>query len=293
LRTLWSILAESFDEWQRDSVGRCAAALAFYMVFSLAPSLMIVVAVAGAFAGRLAAETELFNQIEGFVGPRAADFLRIISEGASAERSGAAPTLIGLGVALLGATAVFVELQDSLNHIWRVEPKPNRFWRRLLYTRMLSFLMVLGVGLLLLVSLGAGIVLSAARQFVGDQLPLPTVLMQSTELLISFGLMVLLFAAIYKILPDVLMSWKDVWVGAALTALLLAVGRYLITLYLAGSSLRSVYGAAGSLVMILLWVYYSAMIFLFGAELTQVYARRYGSHIRPARGAKWRRPVGA
>jgi membrane protein len=283
------MLKEALEGWERDNVGRSAAALAFFMVFSLAPTLMIVVAVAGTFAGRLAAETELFNQIEGFIGPRAADFLRIVSEGARAERSGAGPTVIGLSVALLGATAVFVELQDSLNHIWHVQPKPESLWKRLLYTRLLSFLMVLGAGFLLLVSLGAGTILSAAQQLVGNLLPLPAALLQGTGLLLSFGLMVLMFAAIYKILPDVLISWKDVWVGAAITALLLTAGRFLITLYLARSSLRSVYGAAGSLVMILLWVYYSAMIFLFGAELTQAYARRYGSNIRPARGAVWRR----
>ena len=262
--------------------------MAFYTLFSLAPSLMIVVAVAGLFAGRLAAETELLRQIQVFIGPRAANFVQILSEGAS-EGSGAASTVIGLALAFLGATAVFVELQDSLNHIWQVEPKPERFFHRLLYTRLLSFLMVLGVGLLLLIALGVGAILSAAQSRIGYLLPLPSALLSATSLFFSFALMVVMFAAIYKILPDVLMSWKDVWVGATITAVFMAIGRFLITLYLARSSLRSVYGAAGSLVMILLWVYYSAHIFLFGAEFTQVYARRHGSNILPARGAVWRR----
>lgn len=289
LRTLWSLLKETAVAWQRDNVGRSAAALAFYMVFSLAPSLMIIVAVAGLFAGRLAARTELFYQIEAFVGPRAANFLQILSEGAR-QGSGAASTVIGLTVALFGATAVFVELQDSLNHIWHIEPKPDRFFHRLLYTRLLSFLMVLGIGLLLLVALGAGAMLAALQHLVGNLLPVPEAVVQSTGLLVSFVLMVVLFAAIYKILPDVVMSWTDVWVGAAITALLMALGRVGITLYLAHSSLRSVYGAAGSLVMFLLWVYYSAHIFLFGAELTRVYAKRFGSNILPSRGAVWRVP---
>lgn len=287
--TLWSLLKETVAEWQRDNVGRCAAALAFYMVFSLAPSLMIIVAVAGAFAGSLAARTELFHQIEVFVGPRAASFLQILSEGAS-QSSGATSKVLGIAVVLFGATAVFVELQDSLNHIWHVEPKPDRFFHRLLYTHLLSFLMVLGIGVLLLVSLVAGALLGAVQHLVGDLPPVPAAVAQGTSLLVSFVVMVVLFAAIYKVLPDVMISWKDVWVGATITALLMAVGRYLITLYLAHSSLRSVYGAAGSLVMVLLWVYYSAQIFLFGAEFTQVHARRYGSNILPARGAVWRIP---
>jgi membrane protein len=181
-------------------------------------------------------------------------------------------------------------LQDSLNHIWNVEPKPDRFFHRLLYTRLLSFLMVLGIGLLLLAALLVGAMLSAAGQLLGDLLPLPGFFTQASSLFISFALMIVLFAVIYKVLPDVRISWKDVWVGATITAVLMAIGRFLITLYLARSSLRSVYGAAGSLVVILLWVYYSAQIFLFGAEFTQVYARRYGSSILPSRGAVWRIP---
>jgi membrane protein len=286
------LLKETVIEWDRDNVGRSAAALAFYMVFSLAPSLVIIVAVAGAFAGSLAARNELLHQIRVIVGPRAAEFLETLSEVASQD-SAATPTIIGLTLALFGATAVFVELQSSLNHIWQVEPKPGRFFHRLLYTRLLSFLMVLGVGLLLLTSLGAGALLGAVQTIVGNLLPVPALLAEATSLLVTFVLMVVLFAAIYKVLPDVRISWKDVWIGATITALLMALGRYLITLYLANSSLRSVYGAAGSLVMFLLWVYYSAQIFLFGAEFTQVYARRYGSKILPARGAVWRAGRGA
>jgi membrane protein len=281
------LLKETVNEWDRDNVGRSAAALAFYMVFSLAPSLVIIVAVAGAFAGSVHARNELLHQIRVFVGPRAADFLEVLSDVASQD-SGAAPTIVGLALALFGATAVFVELQSSLNHIWQVEPGPGQFFRRLVYTRLLSFLMVLAIGLLLLTSLGAGALLGAVQALVGTLFPVPRFLAEGTSLLVTFALMVVLFAAIYKILPDVLISWKDVWIGATITALLMALGRFLITLYVAHSSLRSVYGAAGSLVMFLLWVYYSAQIFLFGAEFTQVYARRYGSNILPARGAVWR-----
>jgi membrane protein len=282
------LFKETAVQWERDNVSRSAAALAFYTLFSLAPSLMIVMAVAGLFAGKLAAETELLRQIQTFIGTRAAEFVQALSVAAS-EGSGTASTVVSLVLALLGATAVFVELQDSLNHIWNVDPKPEKFFHRLLYTRLLSFLMVLGVGLLLLVALGVGAVLAAVQSRFGNLLPIQPALLNAPSLFVSFALMVVLFAAIYKILPDVLMSWKDVWVGATITAVFMAAGRFLITLYLARSSMRSVYGAAGSLVIILLWVYYSAHIFLLGAEFTKVYAQRHGSNILPARGAVWRR----
>lgn len=288
LKEIGSLFKETAVQWQRDNVSRSAAALAFYTVFSLAPALMIILAVAGLFAGRLAAETELLRQIQTFIGTRAGGFVQVLAEGGGLG-SEAASTVIGLALALFGATAVFVELQDSLNHIWNVDPKPEKFFHRLLYTRLLSFLMVLGIGLLLLVALGVGAVLSAVQSRMGDLFPVRPALLNVTSLFGSFVLMVVLFAAIYKILPDVLMSWKDVWVGATITAVFLAVGRFLITLYLARSNLRSVYGAAGSLVIILLWVYYSAHIFLLGAEFTKAYARRHGSNILPARGAVWRR----
>jgi membrane protein len=283
----WPLFKETFIEWDRDNVSRSAAALAFYMVLSLAPALVIIVAIGGAFAGSAAALSELTHQIRVFVGPRAAEVVAILSEVASQD-SATTPTIVGFLVALFGATAIFVELQSSLNHIWQIEPKPGRFILRLLYTRFLSFLMVIGIGLLLLISLVAGAFLAAAHARVGNLLPVPGFVAEVTSLLLTFALMVVLFAAIYKILPDVVISWRDVWIGATITALFMALGRFLITLYLAHSSLSSVYGAAGSLVMFLLWVYYSAQIFLFGAEFTQVYAKRYGSRIKPAKRAVWR-----
>jgi membrane protein len=287
LSNLWLTLKDTFRDWWQDNVGQLSAALAFYTLLSLAPSLMVVLAMGEAFAGTAAARGELLRHVRLYVGPRAAEFIGLVIEGARSGDAGSLPTFAAIAVSLSAATAVFVALQNALNLIWSVQPKPGRFWRRLAYTRALSFLMVLGLGALLILSLIAGAVLSAAQEFLAGRWALSEPLIGGLNLAVSFSLMTLSIGVIYRVLPDVDISWSDVWVGAMMTSLLLIGGRSLIGLYLAHSTLRSAYGAAGSLAMVLLWVYYSAQIFLLGAEFTQAYARRYGSRIQPSRRATW------
>jgi membrane protein len=276
-KTIWSLLKETFSEWSEDKASRLAAALAYYTIFSLAPLLIIVIAVAGLVFGQEAARAELFAQIQGLVGQEGAQLIETMVESASQPTSGIIATTIAIATILFGAIGLFGQLQDALNTIWEVEPKPERGIFGMIKDRFLSFTMVLGIGFLLLVSLIISAVVSALNPYLTDLLPGSIYLIQILNFVISFGVITLLFAMIYKVLPDVEIAWSDVWIGAAVTSLLFSVGKFLIGLYLGNSSAGSAYGAAGSLVILLLWVYYSTQILLFGAEFTQVYAKRYGS----------------
>jgi membrane protein len=261
-KIIWSLIREAAIEWYQDNVMQLAAALAFYTIFSLTPILVISLAVAGAFTGSSAARSELFTQLSRIVGPRAVEFLDLLLEGSRTTGSTAAATILGAIAALLGATAVFVALRNSLNAIWHVMPKNRSIWAGLAYERVLSFLAVLGLGLFLVVSVASRAALSAMSRLLEAAIPIPGAALDTLHLVVSFGLLTALFAALYRFLPDVRISWSDVWIGATITALLFTFGNLLIGFYLGTSTLRSVYGAAGSLVMILLWVYYSAQIFL-------------------------------
>jgi membrane protein len=260
------------------------AALAYYTAFSLAPLLLIAIAIAS-LVFHEAARERITAEIATTVGDSVADSVRKIMASSQGTGSGVTATIIGIVVLLFGASGVFVELQDSLNTIWGVEAKPGGGVKSFIVQRFLSFGMVLGTGFLLLVSLIISTALSAIGTFLTAHLPGGVVLWQAVNLLVSFGIVTLLFALIFKVLPDVELGWKDVWVGAAITALLFTVGKYLLGLYIAHGSVASGYGAAGSLVIILFWVYYSAQILLYGAALTRVYADRYGSHVRPSENA--------
>jgi membrane protein len=207
-------------------------------------------------------------------------------QSASTPSSGLLAGILGVVTLLIGAGGVIGQLHDSLNTIWGVQPKPGNGLLSLLRERFLSFAMVVGLGFLLLVSLVVSAVLTALFQVLGGALPGGTVLWHAVELLVSFGFITLLFALMYKALPDVRIAWRDVWIGAAITALLFTVGKFLLGLYLGQSGVTSAYGAAGSLVLVLLWVYYSALIVFFGAEFTQVYATTYGAGMRPAENAE-------
>jgi membrane protein len=283
-KILWEILKEAAIEWDRDNVSRLAAALAYYTVFSLAPLLIIVIAVAGFLFGREAAQGEIVAQVEGLVGRQGAEAVQTMLVAASRPVSGLIATVVGLVTLWLGATGVFGQLQSGLNAVWGVAPKPGRVVKGLLRTRLTSFTMVVGVGFLLLVSLVVNAVLEAFNTFVQDRLPPPPLVgWDVLNSIVSLLLITLLFAMIYRFLPDVDIPWRDVWLGAAVTSLLFAVGKYLIGLYLANSSIGSAYGAAGTLAILLIWIYYSAQIFYFGAEITQAYANRFGTPIRPAK----------
>jgi len=280
-KKVFELLKETFSEWSKDNAPRLAAALAYYTVFSLPPLLLIVIAIAGLAFGAQAVQGQIVNQIQGLVGQTGAEAIQTMIAGAAIQGPGTGiiATILGLGALLFGATGVFGQLQGSLNTVWEVTPRPNRGIWGFIQDRFLSFSMVLGVGFLLLVSLVISAALSAIGEGLKNLFPQFMALVQVFNFLFSFGLITLLFAMMYKFLPDAKIAWKDVWIGAAITALLFTVGRFLLGLYLGNSNVISTYGAAGSLVLILLWIYYSAQILLLGAEFTQVYARRYGSYI--------------
>jgi membrane protein len=260
-----------------------AAALAYYTVFSLAPLLIIVIAIAGAIFGEQAAKGELVAQIQGVVGREGAQLIQTAIENASQldPSQGPIPTLINIGVLLFGASVVFAQLQNSLNRIWEVEAKPGNGIKRVLRKRLLTFSMVLVIAFLLLVSLVISTMLVILGNYLRDLVPGFTYLWQILNFFISFSLVTLLFAMIFKILPDAKIAWRDVWMGAAITAVLFDIGKFLLGFYLGKTSLASAYGAAGSLVIILTWVFYSAQILFLGAEFTQVYVRHYSREIVP------------
>ncbi|MCC6418678.1 MAG: YihY/virulence factor BrkB family protein [Gemmataceae bacterium] len=278
LKVLWDVLKQTASEWSNDNAPRLGASLAFYTMLSLAPLLVVVVASAGMAFGEEAARGELVNQIESMIGPEGASAVQTMLANAYQPTVGIWATSISVVVLLVGATGVFVELKDSLNIIWDVPPRQTSGVWNMIKSRLLSFAMVLGIGFLLLISLVLSAVLAAVSNFFGGAGPAG--LWRALELVVSFGVLTLLFAMIYKFLPDVQITWGDVWVGAALTAALFTLGKYLIGLYLGSSSFDSTYGAAGSLAVFLIWVYYSAQIVFFGAELTEVYANRFGSRLQ-------------
>lgn len=281
IKTILDLVKETFLEWNKDKASRLAAALAYYTVFSLAPLLIIVIAIAGSVFGEEAARGEIVGQIQGLVGRDGAQFIETAIENVSKPEKGTIASVISLVVLLFGASGVFAELQDALNTIWEVQPKPGLGLLGFIRSRFLSFTMVLGIGFLLLVSLVVSTALTALINFFGNLLPGIDFLWQLANFILSFVVTTLLFGLIYKVLPDVKIAWGDVWIGATITSVLFSLGRFLLGQYLGNSSFGSTYGAAGSLVVILVWVYYAAQILFFGAEFTEVYARRYGSRIVP------------
>jgi membrane protein len=280
-QAIWDLLKNTFTDWSEDKAPRLAAALAYYTVFAIAPILVIAIAVAKMF-GFSGAQDEIIGQVSGIVGQQAGEAIRTMVENRGQSNStNILATVIGLVTLLIGATGLFGELQDSLNTIWEVQPKPNQGILATLKNRFFSFTMVLGVGFLLLVSMVISTVLSALSNTFGGPPESQTIIWQALNFVISFGVTTLLFALIYKVIPDVKIAWGDVWIGALVTAALFTLGRFLIASYLATESTASSYGAAGALVLVLLWVYYSAQILFLGAEFTQVYAKSYGSKIQP------------
>lgn len=283
-RAVWELLKEAGNEWVEDKAPRLGAALAYYTIFSIAPLLLIVVAVAGFIFGADAAEGQLFGQIRGLVGDQGAATLESMLANTNQPGSNTLATVVGVVMLFVGAAGVFGQLQDALNTVWEVQAKPGRGFWGFLRDRFLSFTMVLGCAFLLLVSLVVSAGLAAVASIFGDWQT--TLIGQVLNVVISFGVISGLFAMIYRFLPDVRIGWKDVWFGAAVTALLFTVGKWLIGLYLGHSSIGSTYGAAGSLAVLLVWLYYSSQLFLFGAELTKAYADRYGSRVVPTPNAE-------
>jgi membrane protein len=286
LKTLGSLLKQSYNAWSEDKAPRLGAALAYYTIFSLAPLLIIVIGIAGLVFGEQAAHGQLFREIKDTVGTGGASAIEDLLKNTQQTGGSWLATIIGFVVLLLGATGLFVQLQDALNTIWKVAPRPGRPIRDMLRDRLLSFILVLGTTLLLLALLVVGAALTALNQFLPPgAMPGSTYLWQVINALVSFVFCTFLCAMIYKLLPDAKIAWKDVWIGAAVTAVLFTAGKYLIGLYLGGSTITSAFGAAGSLVAVLVWIYYSTQIFLFGAEFTRIYADRCGSQVQPTENA--------
>jgi len=279
-RALWRLIRDTGYAWSEDRVPRKGAALAYYMAFAMAPILIVLTAIAGLLFGSAAAQGDVLAEMSAILGPTSARVVQAMILSAAGAGRGTLPAVIGLVTAILGSTSALAELKDGLDQIWGLtELRGPGFWRYLwefAQTRLLSILMILGIGFLLLISLVFSALLAGLAQRLGVS-DVVNALLQVLNFLLSFVLVTVLFATIYKVLPSVQLAWRDVLIGASVTALLFAVGKHVISVYLGHSAITSSYGAAGSLLVVLLWVYYSAQIFLFGAEFTKVYATRYGS----------------
>ena len=285
MREAWSLLKDTYSEWSEHQAPRLGAALSYYTVLSMAPLVVVTIAVIGLAFGRKAAEGQIMTQIQGLVGHSGAEAIQTVVANSSKPASGIVATIIGLITLFLGASGVFGELRDSLNLIWEVPKKPDEGIFGMIRARFLSFGMVLAIGFVLLVSLVVSAGLSAVSAFMGGFLPIPAWVLQLVNFVFSLLVFTGVFAMIYRFLPDVRITWRDTFLGAAFTSVLFSIGKFLIGLYLGQATVTSAYGAAGSLVVVLIWVYYSAQIFFFGAEFTHVFATRYGSHVpRPEGG---------
>lgn len=273
-----AMLQATVAGWSDDRAASMGAALAFYTFFSMAPLLLIVVSVAGLVLGREAAQGHLMNELAGLVGADAAATIEALLASAREPADSVWATVVGVVTMLVGATTVFAELQGALDRIWESPDVPARggLWA-ILRARVLSFGLILGLAFLLMVSLVFGAAVTALGRWWSGVFDLWAWLAQALNLLVGFGLTAVIFAMIYKLMPRVSVQWRDVWTGAFVTALFFSVGKLLIGLYLGASGVASAYGAAGSIVVVLLWVYYSAQVFLLGAEFTWVYARTRGS----------------
>ena len=285
-RFWWKTFQDAVNRWLERNAFSYAGSLAFYTLFSLAPTVIIAVAVIGIVFGEDAAQGQIFAQLQGALGEESARAVEQAVMASRLEETGILPSLLGVGGLLVGATTVFAQMQFSLNMIWGVTAKPSRnsivvFLKQ----RLLSLAVVLAIGFILLVSLLVGVLLRAMLQVIGNTMPFTGVLTAGAEFLVSLAVITALFATIFKVLPDVVLSWRDVLLGAVVTALLFAIGRNAIASYLAYTATASTYGAAGAVVLILLWVYYSSLILLFGAAFTRSYLLARGGEIVPRNSA--------
>ena len=270
-----SLIVQSYYEFLDDKGFKMAAALSYYSAFSLGPLLIIVIAIAGFFFGEDAAKGQIFSELKNLVGPDGAIMIETILKGAASKSAGIFAAVVSIVLLVLGSIGVFLELQESLNIVWGVELKPGRGLWLFIKNRLVSFSMVVATGFLLMVSLIISSAISLINTYMGEQFPsiLPMAFIFNN--LSSLIVLTVMFAMVYKVLPDVMISWKYVWFGSILTSVLFTLGKYLISLYLGSSSFSSTYGAAASLVILFLWIYYSGLILFFGAELTQVFRKRY------------------
>lgn len=282
LKSIWALLKQTQKEWSEDNATRLSAALAYYTLLSVAPMLVLAISIVGLVFGPEAARGRVAGELAAVVGPEAGEGVQTVIQHANSPSGGTIASIVSIVVLLFGASGVFGELQSSLNTIWEVAPKPGRGFLGMLRQRFFSFTMVVGVAFLLLVSLLLSAGLTAVGEFFEQSLPGGEVVWQVVNWIISLGVITLLFALLFKVVPDAKVAWRDVWIGAAFTALLFTIGKFALGLYLGRASVASPFGAAGSVIVLVIWVYYAAEILFMGAEFTQVYARSRGSMIEPS-----------
>lgn len=284
-KELWGLLKAAASDWSHDRAPRLGAALAYYTVFSIVPLLIVIIGIIGLVFGQEAAHGAIIEQLSNLVGEQSAAAIKDMIERAEKPSTGLVSTLIAVVVLLSGAAGLFGQLKAALDTVWGVEAKEGRGIWGFVKDNFLSFATMLGTAFLLLVSLLLSAGLAAMGKWFGNLLPVPEAILQIVNFLLSFAVITGLFAMIFKILPEAHIAWPDVWMGAAITSFLFTIGKFAIGLYLGKSEVASGFGTAGSLVVMLVWVYYSAQILLFGAEFTQVYANRFGEHIQPSEDA--------
>jgi membrane protein len=288
LKNIWTLLQQAFKSFSNDKVLKMSGSLAYSTIFSIAPLIMLIIFLADIFYGRDAIEGTIYGQVRAFVGNDAAAQIQGMIRGASLSGKSHMAAIIGVITLLLGATSVFGDIQDSINIIWGLKPKPKKGWVKLLLNRLLSFSVIGSFGFILLVSLVVNTIIEALMNRLQTLFPQVTVvLVYIVNQVVILGVTTLLFGVIFKVLPDARIKWRDVLAGAFATAVLFMLGKFVITFYINHSSVTNAYGAAGSLVIILLWVYYSSAILFFGAEFTKAYAAKHGSRIYPNQYAVW------
>jgi len=285
---IWQLLKDSFKGFSNDRVFKLSGSLAYFTVFSIGPMLLVIIFFADLFYGREAVEGTIYGQIKGFVGPGAAAQIQEIIKNASLSGKSNMTAIIGFVTLIVGATTVFAEIQDSINTIWNLKTKPERGWLKMIMNRLLSFSIVVSLAFLLLVSLIVNGLMEALGNRLQNIFPnIAVIFIYIINLLLTFIVITLLFAIIFKVLPDAKIKWKDILTGAVTTAILFMIGKFGITFYIGSSHIGTTYGTAGSIIIILLWIYYSAIILYFGAEFTKSYAAVYGNRIYPNDYAVW------
>jgi membrane protein len=278
----WKIFKQSVDEFLNDNCVKLSASLSYYTIFALGPMLVVIISFAGIFLGRDAVEGKLYDQIKLLIGPAAALQVQSIIANLQHSNQTVVAAIIGIVLLILGATGVFTEIQGSINYIWSIRAKPKKGWLKFLMNRLISFSLVISCGFILLVSL----IINAIMELLNEKLQLyfksvTIVVFYILNWALIFVVITALFAIIFKVLPDATIKWRDATVGASFTALLFMLGKFLISLYIGKSNVGLTYGAAGSIIVILVWVYYSSLILYFGAEFTKIYSIRHGTGIKP------------
>jgi membrane protein len=288
LKGVLKITNDSFAGFGNDKVLKLSASLAYYTVFSIGPMIIMIIYFSALIYGREAVQGTIFGQIKGLVGPQAALAIQDMIKNAKFYGSGNLAAIIGVITLIIGATGVFTEIQDSVNMIWGLKPKPKKGWLKMIINRLLSFSVIVSLGFILLVSLVINGLIEGLMDHLKAHFPdMAVILIYIINILVTFIVITILFAIIFKVLPDAFIKWRDVSIGSMVTAILFMIGKFGITFYIGSSNISSTYGAAGSLVVLLVWIYYSSIILYFGAEFTKAYATDYGSSIHPDRYAVW------